>query len=135
MFQELGISINECPSIWCDNTSVGSLAKNLVFHARTKHIEIDVHFVREKIAAGRLSVQYVPTEYQKADILTKALATDRFVFLRSKLTLAEVPKISLRGDVKNNISTAYSSLAQSDKAEDYNHHLCNQSLFRSNDCD
>ncbi|KAL5803952.1 hypothetical protein ACOSQ3_030752 [Xanthoceras sorbifolium] len=45
LFYELGITLPACPVIWCDNTSAASLAQNLIFHARTKHIEIDVHFI------------------------------------------------------------------------------------------
>ena len=70
LFAELGYSILGTPTIWCDNTGAASLAQNPVFHTRTKHIEIDVHFVKEKIASGLLTVQYVPIKLQKADILT-----------------------------------------------------------------
>ncbi|KAL5854235.1 hypothetical protein ACOSQ4_004037 [Xanthoceras sorbifolium] len=73
LFSELGLTVPSCAIIWCDNTSAASLAHNTVFHARTKHREIDVHFIREKIASKQLIVQYVPTELQKADIFTKAL--------------------------------------------------------------
>ena len=53
------------------------------------------------MTSGELKVQYVPTEYQCADILTKALASSRFDFLRSKLTLQQSPSSSLRGDVRD----------------------------------
>lgn len=74
---------------WCDNLSVGSLASNVVFYSRTKHIKIDVHFVREKVVAKKLGVQYVPTQYQVADILTKPLTISRFELLRAKLNVME----------------------------------------------
>ncbi|XP_031247248.1 secreted RxLR effector protein 161-like [Pistacia vera] len=73
--------------IWCDNQSAGSLASNLVFHGRIKHIELDTHYVREQVTSNNLKVQYVPTEYQKADIFTKALSVSKFVELRDKLTV------------------------------------------------
>ena len=101
LFAELGIRLPHCPILWCDNQGAGSLAQNPVFHARTKHIEIDVHFVREKIASGLLKVQYVPTEHQCADILTKALPSSRFAYLRSKLNLDVSPTFSLRGNVRD----------------------------------
>ncbi|KAL5749217.1 hypothetical protein ACOSP7_023820 [Xanthoceras sorbifolium] len=54
---ELGIIIPIVPIIWCNNLGAGALAQNSVFHNRTKHIEVDVHFIREKIAAEKLVVQ------------------------------------------------------------------------------
>lgn len=64
--------------MWCDNTSAGHLASNVVFHNRTKHIEIDVHFIREQIASKSLKIQYVPIQYQIVDVLTKPLSIARF---------------------------------------------------------
>lgn len=48
LFFEIGVVLHQRSIIWCDNMGAGSLASNPVFHARTKHIEVDVHFVREK---------------------------------------------------------------------------------------
>ena len=73
--------------------------KWIVFHARTKHIEVDVHFIREKTEAKQLEVRFVPIEEQVADIFTKPLASNRFDFLRDKLTVRDFPS-SLREDVK-----------------------------------
>ena len=85
---ELGMKPKQRPVIWCDNTSAASLASNPVFHARTKHIEIYVHFVREKIANGEQEVRYVLTKEQVADVLTKPLSCDHFIFLRDKLKVS-----------------------------------------------
>jgi hypothetical protein len=91
----------QCPVpylVWCDNQSAISLASNPVFHARTKHIEIDYHFIREKVLNNQISVCYVPSERQVADIFTKSLPVARFDALKSKLMV--FPLMSLQGDVK-----------------------------------
>lgn len=79
------------PIIWCDNNSAIYLATNPVFHARTKHIEVDFHFVREKIALKQLQVRYVPHALQVADIFTKPLTKAHFLSLRDKLQLSFLP--------------------------------------------
>ena len=75
------------------------LAQNPVFHSKTKHIDIDTHFIREKVAAGIVEPRYVPTDLQIADVLTKSLPADKFRFFCSKLNLVSSPQFSLRGDV------------------------------------
>uniref|UniRef100_A0A2N9HGM7 CCHC-type domain-containing protein n=1 Tax=Fagus sylvatica TaxID=28930 RepID=A0A2N9HGM7_FAGSY len=85
LLRDLHVFLSECPLIWCDNTSAISLASNPVFHARTKHVEVDYHFVRERVVRGDLKVQFIPTVDQLADLLTKALPTPRFVQLANKL--------------------------------------------------
>ncbi|CAN6694593.1 unnamed protein product [Malus baccata var. baccata] len=88
------------PQLWCDNVFALSLAKNPLFHARTKHVKLDYHYIREKVLAREGSVHYIGTEQQIADICTKALAKDQFHSLRNKLSL-RTPQLSLRGDIKD----------------------------------
>ncbi|CAM8947373.1 unnamed protein product [Rhodiola kirilowii] len=80
-----------CLRLWCDNISAISLASNPVFHARTRHVEIDYHFVREKVVRGELLVGYVSTIDQFADIFTKGLSPVRFRFLATKLPVRARP--------------------------------------------
>jgi hypothetical protein len=65
------------------------MAGNPVQHRRTKHIEIDIHFVREKVALGQVRVLHVPSSAQFADIFTKGLPTTPFVDIRFSLNVVE----------------------------------------------
>lgn len=73
LLYELGLC--ECTEvmIYIDNRGAQCLANDPIFHARTKHIDIKFHFVRESISAGKLALEHVPTEDMVADILTKPL--------------------------------------------------------------
>lgn len=84
---ELGISVAAPHQVWSDNSSAVALASNPVFHACTKHIEVDVHFIREKVASKFINVGHVSSSEQVADIFTKPLTRDSFEYLRSKLCL------------------------------------------------
>ncbi|MFS7969739.1 putative RNA-directed DNA polymerase [Helianthus anomalus] len=91
LLKELHVSMTSAPILWCDNLGATYLSANPVFHARTKHVEIDFHFVREKVAQKQLSVQFIKTEDQIADVFTKPLSSKRFLLLRSKLQVAPRP--------------------------------------------
>jgi hypothetical protein len=64
--------------VYCDNISVVYLSGNPVQHQRTKHVEIDLHFVREKVALGHVRVLHIPTTSQYVDVFTKGLPTSLF---------------------------------------------------------
>jgi hypothetical protein len=71
LLHELHRPLQRATLIYCDNISTVYLSTNLVQHQRTKHVEIDLHFVRERVAAGEVWVLSVPTTLQFADIFTK----------------------------------------------------------------
>ncbi|GJZ69688.1 ribonuclease H-like domain-containing protein [Tanacetum coccineum] len=69
--------------VYCDNVSFVYMSANPVQHQRTKHIEIDIHFVRDKVAAGHVRVLHVPSRFQYANIFTKGLSYPLFADFRS----------------------------------------------------
>lgn len=78
LLEFLHVQLARPPVLFCDNLSAIALSFNPVQHQRTKHIEIDVHFVRERVAQTKLCVQFVSSREQFADILTKGLSTPLF---------------------------------------------------------
>ncbi len=70
---DLGLYVDKHVVIYCDNLSSIQLARNPMFHARTKHIEVHYHFIREKVLVGEIDLVYVSMEDQVADIFTKVL--------------------------------------------------------------
>jgi hypothetical protein len=99
LFKEIKIFLSVALVLWCDNISALALASNPVFHARTKHIEVDYHFVREKILNHDILIKFISTNDQVADVFTKGLSSARFLTLKSKLMVVSSP-IILRGAVK-----------------------------------
>jgi hypothetical protein len=93
---DLGLHVDRQVVIYCDNFSSIQLAKNPVFHARTKHIEVHYHFIREKVLAGEIDLTYVRTEDQVAEIFTKVLGAKKHRQFRSMLGVMEL-ELSLRG--------------------------------------
>jgi hypothetical protein len=73
--------------IYCDNVSAVYLSINPIQHQRTKHVEIDLHFVRDRVAMGEVRVLHVPTTSQFADIFTKGLPSSTFTEFRSSLNI------------------------------------------------
>jgi hypothetical protein len=67
--------------LMCDNTSAISIAKNLVFHKRMRHLERRHHFLRDHVEKGDIKMRYIDTERQLADIFTKPLDASRFASL------------------------------------------------------
>ncbi|GJY95416.1 ribonuclease H-like domain-containing protein [Tanacetum coccineum] len=77
--------------VYCDNVSAVYMSTNLVQHQRTKHIEIDIHFVRDFVALGQVCVLHVPSRFQYANIFTKGLPTALFIEFCSSLNVRRSP--------------------------------------------
>ncbi|GJZ42381.1 hypothetical protein Tco_0589267 [Tanacetum coccineum] len=81
---DYGFAFNKIP-MYCDNQSAIALCYNNVQHSRSKHIDIRHHFIREQVEKGVVELYFVTTDYQLADIFTKALPRERFEFLLPRL--------------------------------------------------
>ena len=84
---ELGVQLAQPPILWCDNLGATYLSANPVFHARAKHIEIDFHFVRERVVKKQLQVRLIPSKDQVADGFTKALPVRKLEEFKNNLNL------------------------------------------------
>ena len=90
LLKDLKIATSGPIHLMCDNQSAIAIAKNPVHHDRTKHVEIDRHFISEKLESNLVKLSYVPSKQQVADILTKALFRPNFTELISKLGLTSI---------------------------------------------
>ena len=73
--------------LWCDNLGATYLSANPVFHGRTKHIEIDFHFLRERVAEKKLDIRFIPSRDQVVDGFTKALLVKPFEEFKKNLNV------------------------------------------------
>ncbi|GKE66444.1 ribonuclease H-like domain-containing protein, partial [Tanacetum coccineum] len=91
LLRELHTYLFTATLVYCDNVGAVYMSVNLVQHQRTKHIEIDIHFVRDFVASGQVRVLYVPSRFQYADIFTKGLPTALFLEFQSSLNVRRPP--------------------------------------------
>ena len=89
LLSELGFSQTQPTPLHADNTSAIRITENPVFHERTKHIEVDCHFIRDEYDRKVITLPHISTEFQLADIFTKGLPRPRHEFLVRKLLLVD----------------------------------------------
>jgi histone deacetylase 1/2 len=90
LLAELGIRLTKRPCLWCDNLGATYLSANPVFHARAKHIEIDFHFIRERVLKRQLEIRFIPSRDQVADGFTKPLPYPAFEAFKHNLNLSKL---------------------------------------------
>nr|GEZ78014.1 ribonuclease H-like domain-containing protein [Tanacetum cinerariifolium] len=87
LLRELHIPLSSATIVYCDNVSAVYLSSNPVQHQCTKHIEIDIHFVRDLVATGQVRVLHISSRFQYADIITKGLSSALFDEFRDSLSV------------------------------------------------
>ena len=92
LLDELKFPMPKKSVLWCDNFSAKAVTSNLVMHAWSKHIEIDVHYIHYQVLQNQVIIAYMPTTDQIADCLTKPLTHTRFNILRDKFCMTESPQ-------------------------------------------
>jgi EAL domain-containing protein (putative c-di-GMP-specific phosphodiesterase class I) len=98
LLEELKLVKYDAMTLWCDNLGATYLSVNMVFHARIKHIEIDYHFVRERVARKQLKIQFISTDDQLLDGFTKTLSVAKLSRFQHGLNLA---RLQLKGSVRD----------------------------------
>ena len=91
LLRDLQILSTFTPTLWCDNLGAIYLSANPIFHARTKHVEVDYHFVRDRVAKKEIQIRFIPFHDQLADVFTKPLPTAPFTTFRFKLQVDPPP--------------------------------------------
>ena len=99
---EVQVPLKVTPMLYCDNMSAILLAANLILHSKSKHFELDLHFVQDHVAKGHVQISHVPAHAQVDDVLTKPVSSAFFHNFRAKLGIVDCQSLSLRGDVKVN---------------------------------
>ncbi|KAJ4723440.1 Retrovirus-related Pol polyprotein from transposon TNT 1-94 [Melia azedarach] len=90
LLKELRLKPKGPATIYCDNKAAIDIAHNLVQHDRTKHVEVDKHFIKEKIESGQIMTFFTPTNRQLADVFTKGVPNTKFIPLIDKLGMHNI---------------------------------------------
>ena len=103
ILKDLGVPIKDLIPLYCDNMSSVYVARNSVFHACTKHIEVHYHFIRERVQVGDVDLQHIGMNLQTNDIFTHVLGADKLRQFMSDLGLMIPDLPSLRGSTNRTL--------------------------------
>jgi hypothetical protein len=98
LMNDLHQQVDYAVPLYCDNQSAIRLAENPVFHARTKHVEVHYHFVREKVLQEEIEMRQIRTEDQIADLFTKGLSIGKFEKFRCQLNVVQRMGANVEGE-------------------------------------
>ena len=90
LLKDLGFNLQDSVPLYCDNQAATYIASNPVFHERTKHIEVDCHFIREKVKSKVIHTPYVTSKNQLADMFTKSLTRIKLEEIMHKLGAVDI---------------------------------------------
>ena len=107
LISELGIPSSQPTPMFCDKKAARHIANNPVFHERTKHVEMDCYFVRERVESKEIVPRSINTNLQIADLLTKGLGMKQLSFLLDKLGVRNLHAPTWGGVLKSPISGHY----------------------------
>ena len=116
ILKDLHIQLPTKRTLLCDNTNAIFMARNPVSQNQSRHINIDIHFVRELVSNGSLQIQHVSSTLQLADILTKSPSISLFKLFQSKLRVFPTTLILRRG-----VSSNTNSPSETEKIKEANH--------------
>ncbi|GJX21925.1 ribonuclease H-like domain-containing protein [Tanacetum coccineum] len=135
LLRELHSPLLTATLVYCDNVSEVYMSANPVQHQRTKHIEIDIHFVHDMVKAGHVRILHVPSRFQYADIFTKGLPSALFEDFRSSLRFVITPaQYAWRGvlvHISLDISVIKSRLSVSSPKASYNIVILSIYIFKN----
>ncbi|CAH9088774.1 unnamed protein product [Cuscuta europaea] len=97
LLKDLGCEQVGAIEVWCDNKSAIAMTKNPAFHARTKHIEVQHHYIKQLVVEEKISLKFCGTNLQIADLFTKALNQAKHQYFMEKIGMS---KLGSRGGVK-----------------------------------